>query len=314
MSAAVSPLAWAAIAAARLRAWAVIAAATGGAWACLPALGQPATAAAPVSASSPLESFRLATPSTRAETIGEHDDFPYLAPLPGSTALGGERERQGLDVTTPDDDEAHVVGTQTLARSYAPPPGLDEATWLRTYALALREAGWTLMYQERRERDGAHLVAHYAAGGRDLWARLTATPARYSIAVADVGEDLGHLLARSCRVTVYGIEFVVDRADIDGPAEPVLMELRQLLRTDRDMKLQIVVHLDPADLPNDPAGAKRLSQQRADAIRLWLGRHRVDADRITSVGAGASEPLAPGDTEEQRARNRRVELIKTGCR
>jgi outer membrane protein OmpA-like peptidoglycan-associated protein len=297
-----------------LHAWAALAVAAGLVAAASTVHGQAGAASAPPAASGPFAGFRLALPAPQPEAIGEHDDFPYLPPLPGSAAIDSERGTQGLDVTTPDDDEAHVVGTATLARTYAQPPGTDEAAWLRAYALALRDAGWTIMDQERRAGDGARIVAHYAAGGRDLWARLAATQAQYSLAVADVGDDLGHLLARSCRVTVYGIDFVVDRPDIDGPAESVLMELRQLLRTDRAMRLQVIVHLDPGDVPNDAAGAKRLSQLRADAIRVWLARHRVDVDRLTAVGAGASQPLVPGDTEEQRVRNRRVELVKDGCR
>lgn len=265
------------------------------------------------SAAAAVPDLHLGPPSATPEAPGEHDDFPYLAPLPGSTLLGAEQAAQGLDVTTPDDDDAHIVGTHTLTRLYARPPGLGDDAWLRVYARALRDAGWTIMAQERRAGDGALLVAHYAAGGRDLWARLSTATDSYRMAVADVGEDLGHLLARACRATLYGIEFVADRPDLAGPAENILMEVQRVLRADRSIHVQVVVHLDPGDVPNDPAGARRLSQQRAEAVRTWLARHRIDADRVTAVGAGASHPLQLGDTEAQRARNRRVELVKDGC-
>ncbi|HEX4509191.1 MAG TPA: OmpA family protein [Burkholderiaceae bacterium] len=257
--------------------------------------------------------FHLVPPAPRAESIGERDDFPWLEPVPGSTLLVADHGMQGLDVTTPEDDEAHIVGTQTLTRTYARPTGLADDTLLRVYAGALRNAGWTVMAGERRATGGALLVAHYAASGRDLWIRLVTARDQYSMAMADVGDDLGHLLSRACRVTVYGIEFTVDRPDLDGPAEPVLMELRQLLRSDRSMRLQVVVHLDASDVPNDPPGARRLSQQRAEAIRTWLARHRVDTDRIVTTGAGADHPLEPSDSEPHRARNRRVELVRAHC-
>jgi outer membrane protein OmpA-like peptidoglycan-associated protein len=278
------------------------------------AQGVPAAAAASASMPGPFQDFRLEPPSPVPKSLGEHDDFPYLAPLPGSALLASEHGLQGLDVTTPEDDETHIVGTQTLARTYARPPGVDDDTWLRVYARALRDAGWTVMWQERRANDGAHVVAHYAAGGRDLWIRLATAPGQYTLTTVDVGDDLGHLLARACRATIYGVDFAADRPEIEGPAEPVLMELRQLLRNDHALRLQVIVHLDASDVPNDPAGARRLSQQQAEAIRFWLGRHRVDIDRVTPVGAGADHPLQPSDTEEHRARNRRVELVRDGCR
>jgi OOP family OmpA-OmpF porin len=35
----------------------------------------------------------------------------------------------------------------------------------------------------------------------------------------------------------------------------------------------------------------------------------VPEDRLTATGAGETEPIGPNDTEEGRARNRRIELI-----
>ena len=54
-----------------------------------------------------------------------------------------------------------------------------------------------------------------------------------------------------------------------------------------------------------------LSQQRADAVRDYLVKTGgIAAARLTSAGFGDTKPVAPNTTEEGKAQNRRVELVK----
>lgn len=54
---------------------------------------------------------------------------------------------------------------------------------------------------------------------------------------------------------------------------------------------------------------QKLSEQRASAVMQYLIDRGVVATRLTSVGYGLTKPIAPNDTEEGRAKNRRVELV-----
>jgi hypothetical protein len=60
----------------------------------------------------------------------------------------------------------------------------------------------------------------------------------------------------------------------------------------------------------DPAHNKKLSQARAENIRQYLLRVTGHPpDQIVAVGYGSERPLVPNTTEENRARNRRVEFV-----
>jgi OOP family OmpA-OmpF porin len=64
----------------------------------------------------------------------------------------------------------------------------------------------------------------------------------------------------------------------------------------------------------DATGSKklnaRLSQARADSVRAFLIENGVPASQLTAKGYGPANPIAPNNTPEGRAKNRRVELIR----
>ncbi|MDQ3393544.1 MAG: OmpA family protein [Bacteroidota bacterium] len=51
-----------------------------------------------------------------------------------------------------------------------------------------------------------------------------------------------------------------------------------------------------------------LSQNRAKVIANFLIEHEIEEDKLTFIGHGSAQPIAPNDTEENRAKNRRVEI------
>ena len=53
-----------------------------------------------------------------------------------------------------------------------------------------------------------------------------------------------------------------------------------------------------------------LSQQRAEAVIAWLSAKGVDRWRLIPAGFGSRKPLADNGTDEGRAKNRRVDLVK----
>jgi len=54
---------------------------------------------------------------------------------------------------------------------------------------------------------------------------------------------------------------------------------------------------------------KQLSMKRAGAVREYLIRQGLPPDQVKAVGYGEDKPVAPNDTAEGRAKNRRVEIV-----
>ena len=63
--------------------------------------------------------------------------------------------------------------------------------------------------------------------------------------------------------------------------------------------------------PSSGRSVGKLSQERAAAVKSYLVEHSgVAADRMTTAGFGGTKPVADNATDDGRAQNRRVELVK----
>lgn len=115
-------------------------------------------------------------------------------------------------------------------------------------------------------------------------------------------------LAQTGHAEIYGIYFDFDSATLRPESDPVLQEISEALKNNPTWKIKIDGHTDNkgADDYN-----LRLSQRRSESVMEALTtRYGITADRMTPEGFGASRPKATNDTEEGRALNRRVELVR----
>ncbi len=102
------------------------------------------------------------------------------------------------------------------------------------------------------------------------------------------------------------ITFASGSTSLDDGASALMDSLAILVDDCAPVPVEIGGHTDS----DGPAEANlRLSQERADSVRDALIERGIDAARLTAVGYGEAEPLVPNDTEENKARNRRIELL-----
>lgn len=109
-------------------------------------------------------------------------------------------------------------------------------------------------------------------------------------------------------VAIYGIYFDFNKADVKPESEPALKEITKLLQQDAKLKLYVVGHTD------NVGGLDynmKLSQQRAEAVvKELVSKYKIAPDRLKAGGVGPLAPVTSNDTEEGKAKNRRVELVK----
>lgn len=128
-----------------------------------------------------------------------------------------------------------------------------------------------------------------------------------------VGPDAGRRpLEKQCRVRLYSVHFDLDRSTIKPESTPTLEKAAELLKAKRSWKIEVQGHMDNIGAEGD-ALRQMLSEARAKSVAGWLTTHGVPASRVTAKGYGKTRPVAENDGDLGRAKNRRVELVRTGC-
>jgi outer membrane protein OmpA-like peptidoglycan-associated protein len=115
-------------------------------------------------------------------------------------------------------------------------------------------------------------------------------------------------LQKTGRVAVYGINFDTAKATIKLDSDAVLQQVLALLAQNPGLQIAIEGHTDNAGAPS--FNNKRLSEDRAGAVKFWLVAHGIEAERLQAAGFGDARPVADNATEDGRTRNRRVELVR----
>jgi OOP family OmpA-OmpF porin len=120
-------------------------------------------------------------------------------------------------------------------------------------------------------------------------------------------QAMSDAIAKSGKLDVYGITFATGQAAITPASDAVLSDVLAVLTANADWQLRIEGHTDNV---GDKAANLKLSTARAAAVAAWLTGKGIDAARLTTAGLGDTQPVGENTTEEGRARNRRVVLIK----
>ncbi|HEY2753139.1 OmpA family protein [Phenylobacterium sp.] len=103
------------------------------------------------------------------------------------------------------------------------------------------------------------------------------------------------------------VKFPTNAHQLSPEAQARLAELATRLKNDnKNVYLEIQGHTDSK---GSPAYNEMLGQQRAEAARLFLNKQGVALNRIATISYGQDDPVAPNNTRDGRAQNRRVVII-----
>lgn len=106
-------------------------------------------------------------------------------------------------------------------------------------------------------------------------------------------------------IVLRNVLFATGSAELLSVSFPELDRLYDLLNERQDLRIELGGHTDNV---GSEADNRTLSENRARAVYDYLLGRGIPADRLEYRGYGETQPVAPNDTPENRAENRRTEF------
>jgi OOP family OmpA-OmpF porin len=154
--------------------------------------------------------------------------------------------------------------------------------------------------------------------GKETWVEVRSYNNMYRLSIVEKGimkqevvanaEVMGNDINSTGHVSIYGIYFDTGKSEIKPESGAAISEIAKLLENNVALKLYVVGHTDNAGSFDSNM---KLSKDRADAVAKALtGKHGIAAARLKPYGVASLAPVTSNDTEDGKAKNRRVELVK----
>jgi OmpA-OmpF porin, OOP family len=190
----------------------------------------------------------------------------------------------------------------------------SELQILRNYEEAVKKLGGKVIYAEKGRE-----IFRVDTDGKELWIEVTAEfTGKYGLKIVErkgMSQDIvanasafANDIKTTGHVALYGIYFDTGKSELKPESEQSLSEIGKLLTKEPNLKVYVVGHTDNA---GGLDANMKLSQNRADAVvQALVHTQGIAASRLKAFGAGPYAPVATNDTEDGKAKNRRVELVK----
>jgi OOP family OmpA-OmpF porin len=267
-----------------------------------------------------LLSILCLTPLTFAQQKDDKNctDHPLFTRMPDSWIhTCNEREFDVYAFTIGKEKKESVEGHLWQIRYYpqaAAKSKPSELQILRNFENAVKKLGGTALYSDKSKE-----TFRLTKDGKEVWVEVWAEfTGKYGLTIVQKEAMTQDIVANADaflndlkttgHAAVYGIYFDTGKSDIKPESAQAIGEVAKLLKSAADLKVYVVGHTD------NVGGLEtnmKLSQSRADAVTQALVRdHGITASRLKAYGDGPYAPVTSNDTEEGRARNRRVELVK----
>ena len=241
-------------------------------------------------------------------------DSAIITRMPGSTIHScdnKEFDQKSMPISKDQDGNVKekTVEGELHSWDYGTREGVSEIQVFRNFETALKKAGFTIDYEDSPGTLTAHKgkTWYFLENSGSYYYQTIVTEKAMEQEVTADASSLNDELNKSGHVAVYGIQFDTGKATIQPSSANVLAEIVKLLQQNADLKLRVEGHTDNQ---GNAATNQTLSEKRAQAVVAWLTGKGIAASRLTSKGFGATKPVADNSTDDGRAKNRRVELVK----
>jgi len=195
----------------------------------------------------------------------------------------------------------------------APEPG--ELKIRKNVQEALKKVGGKVIFDDNFNKVSTIVIQK---DGKETWLEIRSYNNMYRLNIVEKSvmeqevvanaDAMGNDISRTGHVSVYGIYFDTGKAEIKTESENAIAQISLLLKNNEALKLYVVGHTDNVGTIDSNM---KLSKERADAVvNSLVTKYGIAAARLKSYGVASLSPVASNDTEEGKAKNRRVELVK----
>lgn len=243
------------------------------------------------------------------EDIEGAKDHPLFNRLQGFYITDYSYEEFGSEEFYDENENSVTVEGEKTYIYYVSDKTVGPLKVVRNYTNAAREIGGKAL-----EYGGNVAYINIKKDGKEVWVTVWAADDYYTLTIVEKGDvkqeisanDILRDLNATGKAILY-INFDSGKSTIKEESKPIIVQISELLENNPDIKLSIEGHTDDQ---GDNASNLKLSDSRAKAVMDAIVAKGISSDRLKSVGFGEEQPIADNSTEEGRAKNRRVELVK----
>ncbi len=262
------------------------------------------------------------------ETDATAKDTPYFSGMP-NYKITDASDKKFADYRFFNGKDCTTVEGKRFSRAYTLKEDAESASDLqisRNYANAVKNMGGTVFFEglcegaDCAENCGYQMmVGRVLKGASELWVEVVpfndgndyylTVVAKESMTQDVTASAMLDALNKDGRVALY-INFDTGKATIRPDSKPIIDQIVQMMKTNGALELNVEGHTDNV---GDAKSNQTLSENRAKAVVTAIVAQGIEAKRLSAAGHGQNKPVADNSSEEGRAKNRRVELVKKGA-
>ena len=255
----------------------------------------------------------------------KYKDAPYFSGMPNYTITEAD-DKEFDDFRFYNAKNCTTVEGKKFFRSYTLKENAKQASDLqisRNYANAVRNMGGTILFEgecsgvECAENCGYRMmVGKVKKGTSELWVEVVPFNEGYNYYLTLVEKEamkqdvtysgILKTLNTEGHIALY-INFDTGKSTIKPDSQNIIHQIVAMMKDNPDLRIGVEGHTDNV---GNPKSNQTLSEDRAKAVVAAIEKEGIDTKRLSAAGFGQDKPIADNKTEEGRAKNRRVELVK----
>ena len=255
----------------------------------------------------------------------EFKDTPYFTGMP-NYKITDVADQEFADYRFFDGKNCTTVEGKKHYRAYTLKENAKQSSELqisRNYVNAIKDMGGTIVFEGQcsgadcaENCGGRMMIGKVIRGESELWLEIVpfndgndyylTVVAKQAMKQDVTASVMFDALNREGYIALY-INFDTGKSIIKPESKPIIDQIVKMMDSNPGLKISLEGHTDNV---GNPQSNKTLSDNRAKAVFSAIVAQGIGANRLSALGHGQDKPIADNKTEDGRAKNRRVELVK----